>query len=529
MPNTTPVDELERRLKAAREAADEAKRRLEAAQNAYWLKTFADVGVTLTVRELPAIDAAFTNMSQLNGARGQIDNYPCTPFAELERLSQVEVKTPGDGGAETPGDGAAIALDPDAFQIIRYHDITKGDKQWVRFGLQRTPPDGNDFTAFVRPDMFGLSDDASPFDLGRDAPEVARRLKMLWPKGQRVLALLGTARLNIVQGMELLEPIQKLVANLTDVAYMTGGYRGESGNSYGVTRAGFDVPKAKGLETLVIMCAAGIKDAHQTADAMSIYGQQWGDDTPGLSTASDAAVFFRNIPTGKVYGKWTDVEIANFVHRQKPLVILDPQASVTSETHFGAQVPVVKNAEEVAAYLTENLPTPKMVRARPPLHVKPATAAPVVQHEKYMAVRLYHPFDATHEYARWVLQGDDGRKPFENAGLKFSSSPAAIEGERDLVLDHYWKDIMLLQVLDKLPQTDGQVVDGDLAGAYAGYRKALEQLKPTQQVPDSWWTQVQNGAIDGIWFMFSAEHDRRVFAILQALPKDVYSQKAAAG
>jgi hypothetical protein len=376
--------------------------------------------------------------------------------------------------------------------------------------------------------MFGPSDDASPFDLGRDAPEVARLLKVLWPKGQRVLALLGTARLNIVQGMELLEPIQELVAYLTDVAYMTGGYRGESTNSYGVTRAGFDVPKAKGLETLVIMCAAGIKDAHQTAAAMSIYGQEWGDDTPGLSTASDAAVFFRNFPKGKVYGKWTDVEIANFVHRKKPLVIFDPQASsVTSETHFGTQVPVLKNADEVAAYLNKNLPTPEMVRARPPLHVKPATTAPVLQHEKYMAVRLY--FDESHEYARWVLQDDEGHKPFEIAGLKFSCSPAAVEYERDLVLDGYWKDIMLLQLLDKLPQTDVQVVDGDLAGAYASYRKALEQLKPTQQVPSSWWTQVQNKAIDGIWFMFSAEHDSRVFAMLQALPKDLYDQKVAGG
>ena len=486
-----------------------------------WLKTFADLGVTLSVHELAAIDAAYTNMSQPNvAARGVVANYPSTPMGELEPLSRDE--------AETPGDGAATALDPDAFQIIRYHDITKADKQWVRFGLQRTPLDGNDFKAFVRPDMFRLSDDAPPFDLARDAAEVARLLKVLWPEGQRVLALLGTARLNIEQGMELLEPIQELVADLTDVAYMTGGYRGESGNSYGVTRAGFDVPKAKGRETLVIMCAAGIKDAHQTAAAMSIYGQQWGDDTPGLSTASDAAVFFRDIPKGKLYGKWTDVEIANFVHRQKPLVILDPQASVASETHFGAQVQVRKTAEEVAAYLNENLPTPEMVRARPPLHVKPAATAPVLQHEKYMAVRLY--FDESHEHARWVRQDDEGHKPFEDAGLKFSSSPAAIQSERDLVLDGYWKDIMLLQLLGKLPQTDAQVGHGGLAGAYAGYRKvleqqALDQLTPTQQVPSSWWTQVQNKAIDGIWFMFSAEHDARVFAILQALPKDAYDQK----
>ena len=46
-------------------------------------------------------------------------------------------------------------------------------------------------------------------------------------------------------------------------------YRGESGKCYGVTRAGFDVPRVQNLETLVIMCRAGIADAHQTASAHS--------------------------------------------------------------------------------------------------------------------------------------------------------------------------------------------------------------------------------------------------------------------
>ena len=76
--------------------------------------------------------------------------------------------------------------------------------------------------------------------------------------------------------------------------------------------------------------------------------------------------------------------------------------------------------------------------------------------------------------------------------------------------------------MDKLPQT------GDLVGAYAGYRKTLEQQMPTRQGQGGWWDHVQNQTIDGIWFMWKAEHDPTVFAKLQAL-QDVYSQKAAGG
>ena len=319
--------------------------------------------------------------------------------------------------------------------------------------------------------------------------------------------------------MTLLEPIQGLMRHFTDVAYMTGGYRGESGDNYGVTRAGFDVPKAQDKETLVIMCAAGIKDAHQTAAAMSIYGDQWGDDTPGLSEVSDAAVFIRNFPNGQVYGKWTEVEIANFVHRGKPLVIFDPQASVTSETKFGAKVPVCKNAYEVAEYLNMKLPTPETVKELPPVDVGSAPAGPVQQqHENYMAVRLY--YDSSHEYARWVRsEWNEGRDPFKNVNLNFSDSPAVVANERDLVLDGYWKDIMLLQTLRKLPDS------GDLARGYARQRKELEQQIKPEEPPPNWWTLMQSRAIDGIWFMFSAEHDIDAFEKLEALPKDPYDRK----
>ena len=171
-----------------------------------------------------------------------------------------------------------------------------------------------------------------------------------------------------------------------------------------------------------------------------------GETTPRRSPppATLGAVFFRNFPKGKPFGRWTYVEVANFVHRKRPLAILDPQAtvSVSEETHFGAPVPVFKDAEDVAAYLRKTLPTGETMRARPPLDVKDTTMLPLLQHEKYMAVRLYFDGD---ESARWVLQDAEGHKPFTDAGLKFSSSPDAFDGERDPVLDGYWKDIMLLQ------------------------------------------------------------------------------------
>lgn len=65
--------------------------------------------------------------------------------------------------------------------------------------------------------------------------------------------------------------------------------------------------------------------------------------------------------------------------------------------------------EEVGAYLQKELPEGKTINARPPLDVKPTTMVPLIQQEQYMAVRLY--FNGK-EYARWVRQDAEGRKPF---------------------------------------------------------------------------------------------------------------------
>lgn len=96
------------------------------------------------------------------------------------------------------------------------------------------------------------------------------------------------------------------------------------------------------------------------------------------------------------------------------------------------------------------------------------------------------------------------------------------------MLDGYWKDIMLLQQLGKLPQKDGDLADDDLAGAYAGHRKKLEKMGVDETWP--WWKRVQtNQAIDGIWFMWPVEHQTGAFNVLPAWPKDAYSEKVAGG
>src|SRR5207302_8718871 len=136
-----------------------------------WRKTFADLDVTLTDLELAAINAGCENMSERDEhLRGHPKDWDHSAFKLLE------------GGSQHGDDGAAVALDPDAFQIIRYHDHTK-DTPWLRFGLQLrsglegTERNGNDFTAFVRHGMFQHSDDGSNVDLTDKAlDDVAWRL-----------------------------------------------------------------------------------------------------------------------------------------------------------------------------------------------------------------------------------------------------------------------------------------------------------------------------------------------------------------
>ncbi|WP_165227276.1 hypothetical protein [Aquisphaera insulae] len=472
-----------------------------------WSQRFATKGIKLTPLELAAVEAAYENLRQKEiDRRGKIDKFVGSAFDNLEKNSVGDSK-----------DGAKFALDPDAFQIIRYHDTAKQGMQWERFGIQRK---GNRLQIFVRQNMYG----DRPVNLGKDTPEVAAYLNELWDKEIPVIALLGAARLNIKQGMQMLETVNQLVETLGSVAYMTGGYRGESGNCYGVTRAGFDVPKRMRKPTLLIMCRAGIGDAHQSADAMSYYGEQWGDDTPALAAASDAAIFIRNIPNGKVYGSWTDVEIANFLELKKKLVILDPTMPTGTEDYFGKEIEVFSTAVEVAVFLKRCLPTAKELSERTRLNVtkskmvcgKVPKTTPV---DDYMAVRLaFGPMKAM-----WVLQTDKGREPFINAGLKFSTQKWS--GGRDLVLDGYWKDILLLQHLGKLPE-DG--LTADLAKAYKSYRDALERQfgdPNSDNMNGDWeWERMHHSDIPGFWFMFTGEHRSPVIQALLDLPGDAYSR-----
>lgn len=265
-----------------------------------------------------------------------------------------------------------FALDENAFQIMRSDDSSV-DRNWVRFGIERIRF-RNIPRVFVEEEM------VRQVNVAEAVPEVARKMNQLWDKGAPVIALLGAARIPENHGGELIDQVYYIVDAISTganarphAAYMTGGFRSAKDKRYGITRAGYDVPRRMGKETYVIMCEAGVYDSHKEATAKSIYGKQWGDDTPGLSSASDGAIIARNIPAGKGFGAWTSVEIANFVKQDKPVAILDPTIGTDSceEIFFGKPVPVFKRAVDAAEYLKSHLPSEEEIKARPKMDVQP--------------------------------------------------------------------------------------------------------------------------------------------------------------
>lgn len=455
-------------------------------------KEFARLGISnLSPLELDALVAAYRNLTGPATQRGLIvGDFMASPFGKLE-LS-----------------GPKAALDPNAFQIMRVTDKTLPNPNWIRFGLNRSK-DGKSIDYFATTKMF------KDVDLGRDVPEVAAYLNKQWRRGKPTIALLGAARMSAEQGVSLMAPIATLVKELPDAAYMTGGFRGQKDNKYGVTRAGYDVPKNLKKDTLVVMCEAGLTDAHQTPKAMDIYGKNWGDDTPGLANASDAAIFIQNfpqkVPGGKKFGPWTDFEVATFIHLKKPIVILDGDATSDRATYFGVQVPVFNDPREAARYLASKLPSAADLKARPLIKITGTSFRQrFPQHsstfEDWMLVRLDFP----NAKPRWVRQRDDDLQIFRNEGLAFPSDASVISPDgRNLILDGYWKDILLLQSIGKLP-ADATV--DELAHAYSLYRKEYE-------APGNSANMVK---IAGIGFMFGDEHN--YLDRLKALPESDYAK-----
>lgn len=120
----------------------------------------------------------------------------------------------------------------------------------------------------------------------------------------------------------------------SNLGFVTGGYNGyshfgewndENNNpnegllqSYGITRSGYEIAKKYDKPVIGVMCKGGMHAYNQNPDANGIYGDHWGDDTPGLSFVSDAAII--QAP----YGAWTQIELAYFSARKKPVCIYVP-------------------------------------------------------------------------------------------------------------------------------------------------------------------------------------------------------------
>ena len=110
--------------------------------------------------------------------------------------------------------------------------------------------------------------------------------------------------------------LSNLLFKHCNLEFINGGYKGKlTSNAYGITRSGFEIPKVLEKPSVVIMCKTGKFDSHENPDVIGLYGNHWGDDTPALSFLADAAVFIAP------YGAWTDIELVNFLYRNKACAI----------------------------------------------------------------------------------------------------------------------------------------------------------------------------------------------------------------
>ena len=108
---------------------------------------------------------------------------------------------------------------------------------------------------------------------------------------------------------------------------ITGGYKGEGDNVYGVTRTGHEVAEVDGYYSIVVTPKAGMADTHENPDSRSIVGHLWGDDSKALVGASDVALVFYRSKTHKEsphqMGRWTEIEIAHLKQQGVPYILVD--------------------------------------------------------------------------------------------------------------------------------------------------------------------------------------------------------------
>ena len=440
------------------------------------VEKFKEKGIfRLSKLEIDTLVAGCKNLKGSPEERGQIVDFPNSPYKKLEDFG-----------------GVKFALDQEALQIMRMIGGTEApDPKWERFGLE-VDPESDTISVFTRPEMFNHD-----FDLGEEAPNVSLFQNTRgWKEGAATVALLGTARLSDSKGRQLIPYIDEILTFMAhkrpnSVNYMTGGYSGRKNEQYGVTRAGFEIPKRYFIDTLIIMCKAGAYDRNQAPEALDFVGQHWGDDTQGLVQASDGAIFLRNIPEGRNYGAWTELEIANFVHFKKPLVILDPSIDKTSkiEVYFGKDVYVYREAEDAVAHLDERLPSKEDLKARPKINIT-GELSPLSNKEAGKIVYIELQYNI--QKGSWKHQNSSSILLFKEHGLTFPDEIAS-NSFTDIVFSGYWRDILFLQALGILPDT-GYEEDGELIKSYRDIRAKIEDSEVIEHKElEEWQRNIRRG------------------------------------
>lgn len=450
-------------------------------------RTTVSVGPKTLDLALAALRAAVDNL--LGDHPGEITgDFNTSAYAILE--------------AESP---YRFALDPRRFQIIcKTENASDAGLDWPRFGISTVGPE--EVEAFFSPSMFDPD-----IDLSTKAPDVALFLNTLTEQETAVVAFLGTARVKADEGVELLPHVRDAVLTLDNTAFMTGGYRGAFENSYGVTRAGFDVPKRLNRPTIWVMCEAGVTDSSQTPDAKSICGDNWGDDTPAMEACSDGAIFFRHIPPKKMYGAWTFVEIANFLasRKNKPIAIVDPTTEDQSERLFGHDVPLFKTGRQAATYLRDRLDAVRKQRAH--YEVAPMTMRTIQRgrdQDDIQMVDIISPVGKFHAIYAPVAPSHPVILALRANGL----NPPDQGPDQRAFMNAIWQDLLLLDAAGVSKFDTGKSRSEILAmpgattvDAYAACRRVIQDKLDAGNPGFTLTTKLEDAAGKDMWFLYRAE------------------------
>ena len=162
-------------------------------------------------------------------------------------------------------------------------------------------------------------------------------VSQLHESGKLTVATLGFARGWLGKGSEYQSKVMKSIRVLNQLflkqgkdgvgGVITGGYKGEGDNVYGVTRTGHEVANIDGYRSIVVTPKAGLADTHENPDSRSVVGHLWGDDSKALVAATDIALVFYRGQTHKEkkgkMGRWTEIEIAHLKQQGVPYIAID--------------------------------------------------------------------------------------------------------------------------------------------------------------------------------------------------------------